>query len=213
MQNDLADFVDTVPEQNTITYSLTNTLIARLRDSAGGISYREFLNLKVSQPYNIKEARRNLTGPNDKKRPFGNVAIEFDLNPFKYLSLDSDASYDVNDGEWKKTNCHLAVSDWRGDSVSAQYRYTQDQLEEINLNLKATVSKTLDFKYTLRRNELDKKDLESTYAIDYHKQCWSVEVSYSDTSDDRSYMIIFSLYGLGKVGRAGGETSTITRNF
>jgi LPS-assembly protein len=212
-QNDLADFVDTIPEQNSVTYSLTNTLIARVRDSAGGISYREFLNLKVSQPYNIKEARRNLAGSNDTRRPFGNVAIEFDFNPFQYLSLDSDASYDVNDGEWKKTNCNLTMSDWRGDSVSAEYRYTQDALEEINLSLKATVSKTLDCKYKLRRNELDKKDLESTYAIDYHKQCWSVEVSYSDTSDDRSYMIIFSLYGLGKVGHAGGQTSSITRNF
>jgi LPS-assembly protein len=212
-QGDLADFVDTVPEQNSVTYSLTNTLIARVKDSAGGITYREFFNLKVSQPYNIKEARRNLSEPNDARRPFGNVAIEFDFNPFQYLSLDSDASYDVNDGEWKTTNGHLAVSDWRGDSVSAEYRYTQDQLEEINLSLKATVSKTLDFKYIIRRNELEKKDLESTYAIDYHKQCWSVEVSYSDTPDDRSYLIVFSLYGLGKVGRAGGETSGITRNF
>ncbi|MBN2516202.1 MAG: LPS-assembly protein LptD [Deltaproteobacteria bacterium] len=212
-QADLADFVGTIPEQNSVTYSLTNTLTARVKDSAGGISYREFFNLKVSQPYNIKEAQRNLSEPNDTRRPFGNVAIEFDFNPFQYLSLDSDASYDVNDGEWKKTNCNFAVSDGRGDSVSVEYRYTQDQLEEINLSLDATVTKTLDFKYVIRRNVLDKKYLESTYAIDYHKQCWSVGVSYSDTSDDRSYMIIFSLYGLGKVGRVGGETSSITRNF
>ncbi|MBT8490358.1 MAG: LPS-assembly protein LptD, partial [Deltaproteobacteria bacterium] len=212
-QADLADFVDTIPEQNSVTYSLTNTLVARVKDSAGGITYREFFNLKISQPYNIKEAQRKLSGSNDTRRPFGNVDIEFDFNPFQYLSIDSDASYDANDGEWKKTNGNLAVSDWRGDSVSAEYRYTQDELEEINLSLKAAVSKAFDFKYDLRRNELDKKCLETTYAIDYHKQCWSVEVSYSDTSDDRSYMIVFSLYGLGKVGRVGGETSSIKRNF
>jgi len=212
-QGDLADYVESVAETNSLTYSLTNTFIAKLRDEEGNKSYREFFNLKLSQPYNIKEARRTTSGTADKKRPFGNVDIEFDFDPFQYLSFDGDAKFDVNDGEWKETNYNLGISDWRGDSVTAEYRYTQKSVEEINISMKAKVSESLDLQYVLRRNELDKKDLESTYGIDYHKQCWSVEITYSDTSDDRAYMVVFSLYGLGKVGHAGGKTSSITRNF
>lgn len=212
-QGDLADYVGSVAETNSLTYSLTNTFIARLRDEGGNKSYREFFNLKLSQPYNIKEARRTTSGTADEKRPFGNVDIEFDFDPFQYLSFDGDAKLDVNDGEWKETNYNLGISDWRGDSVTAEYRYTQKSVEEVNISMKAKVSESLDLRYILRRNELDKKDLESTYGIDYHKQCWSVEITYSDTSDDRAYMVVFSLYGLGKVGHAGGKTSGITRNF
>jgi len=132
------------------------------------------------------------------------VDIEFDFDPFQYLSFDGDAKFDVNDGEWKETNYNLGISDWRGDSVTAEYRYTQKSVEEINISMKAKVSEALDLRYILRRNELDKKYLESTYGIDYHKQCWSVEITYSDTPDDRAYMVVFYLYGLGKVGKVAG---------
>jgi len=78
-------------------------------------------------------------------------------------------------------------------------------VEEINLSFKGKVNESLDLMYILRKDELGKKTLEATYAIDYHKQCWSVEVSYTDSPDDRSFMLVFSLYGLGKVGRVGGS--------
>lgn len=212
-QDDLADYVTAVDEANSLTYSLTNTLIARLTDANGNNRYREFFRLKLSQTYDIKEARRNTDGSTRKRRPFNPVSIECDFKPFQYLSVDSDASYDVNSGEWKETNLDLTVSDWRGDSVNAQYRYTQDTLEEINLSVQAVVSKSLDLTYVLRRNELDRKNLESTYGLNYHRQCWDIALLYSDTSDDRKYMVIVSLYGIGQVGRAEMGTENIARNF
>jgi LPS-assembly protein len=126
--------------------------------------------------------------------------MEFEFVPFKYLSFDGDASFDVNDGEWKKLNYNLDISDWRGDSVKAEYSYTQSSSEAVNIYLKAKASKSLNLNYVLRRNKFDGKNLETTYGLEYHKQCWAVEMTYSDTSDDEAYMVVFSLYGLGKVG-------------
>ncbi|MBE9546195.1 MAG: LPS-assembly protein LptD [Proteobacteria bacterium] len=202
-QSDLPNFVEAVSEENSLTYSLTNTLMARLKGEDGGISYREFLRVKLSQTYDIREGRKHRADNyGNEKRPFSNVDMELEFDPFRYLAFDADVSFDVNSGEWKKTNYDLSVSDWRGDSATLEYRYTQGTLEEINVSLKAKVTHSLDLTYLYRRNELDNIYLETTYGLEYHKQCWSVAVTYSDDDNDRVWMMVFSLYGLGKVGKA-----------
>jgi len=211
-QDDRADFVSSVGEANIVTYALTNTLISRLKGDEGGISYREFFNLKLSQSYNIKESRRNLTGSTTERRPFGNVVIEGTIDPFEYLTFDADAQYNVNAGEWAVTNYALGASDWRGDTVTAEYRYTKRSVEEINLALKAKLTESLAVTYTFKKNELNDKYLETIYGLNYQSQCWSVEATYSDTADDRRYMLIFSLYGIGKVGKVSKKTARTWRN-
>ena len=204
-QADRPDFLDEVTEENTVTYSLINTMIARLKDEDGGVVYREFFRLKLGQIYDISEARRDASGSLQPRRPLGTVTSELDFSPFRYFSLDADAQFNPNSGEWEQINSTFDISDPRGDSLTAEYRYTQNSVEEINLSFKGKVNESLDLMYILRKDELGKKTLEATYAIDYHKQCWSVEVSYTDSPDDRSFMLVFSLYGLGKVGRVGGS--------
>ena len=204
-QDDRPDFLDEVAEANRVTYSIINTLIARLKNEEGGVFYREFFLLKVSQDYDIKEARRDVVRSSEPRRPFGSINSELTFTPFRYLSLDADARFNVYGGEWEQINSTVYVSNPRGDSMTAEYRYTQDSVEEINLSLRAKATEVLDLRYGLRKNKLDDKTLETTYAMDYHRQCWSVEVSYTDSPDDRSVMLVFYLYGLGKVGRVSGE--------
>lgn len=221
-QNDAPDYVMRIPEQNTITYALTNTLIAKLKEPGGGKSYREFLRLKLAQMYDIQESRRGDGTQTGDKRPFSDISMELDIKPFQYLSLSARNKYDVNSGGWTQSNYDLNISDWRGDSATlgyrnarsvtdeidpsasstpfSTYRYTQSALEEINLSLKAMVTKSMYLTYILRRNELDKKILERTYGLVYGKQCWNIELKYTETDDDKRYTVGFSLYGLGKVG-------------
>ncbi len=203
-QGDLPDYVPLIEEENGITYGMTHVFTARLADEEGKVSYREFLRMKISQTYDILEARRGLEPAGPERRPFGVIDLECDGNPFRYLSLEADARFDVNDGEWKEVNAGFDMEDWRGDTGTIEYRYTQDSVEELNLRFKGRVSDRVDLSYVLRRNILDKQYLETTYGLDYHRQCWSVNASYTDSSDDRSFMLVFSLYGLGKVGKISG---------
>ncbi len=204
-QDDRPDFMDEIAEENRVTYSLVNTLIARLKGDDEGVAYREFLRLKLGQVYDINESRRDTIGSLQEKRPFGNLTSELNLNPFKYLSLDSDAEFNVNSGEWVEINSTLDVSDPRGDSFTAEYRYTQDSLEEFNFYFRGKATNFLDLIYVLRKNEFDNKTLETTYAIDYHQQCWGVELSYTDSPDDASVMVVFSLYGFGRTSGSKGK--------
>jgi LPS-assembly protein len=219
-QDDAPDYVTRIPEQSTLTYALTNTLVAKLKEKGG--SYQELLRFKLAQTYDFKETRRGDVIPPRDKRPFSDIDIELDVKPFQYFSLLARNKFSVSSGEWKQTNYDMNISDWRGDSATlgyrytksvyeelnpsgsttpfSSYRYTQSSLEEINLTLKAMLTKSLSLIHILRRNELDKKTLERTYGISYSRQCWSIEAKYSETEDDKRYTVGFSLYGLGKVG-------------
>lgn len=200
------DFVAVLPEKNSITYALTNTLTAKLKEKIG-FSYLEFLRLKVQQTYNIEENRS--AKPEEDTRHFSPIDIETDILPSKYFGMRSIMSIDPNDGEWKRLNYDIAVDSGFGQNLTLGYRYTQDILEEINLGLKARWNKNIDLMYVLRQNLFDKKTLESSYGVDYHQQCWAIQLSYSELDNDRRVMVNFALFGLGKVGSVEARPSQL----
>lgn len=148
--------------------------------------------------------------------------MELDVKPFQYFSFLARNKYSLNSGEWKQSTYDMNISDWRGDSITAGYRYaktvteevnpsgsalpfapykyTQAPLEEINLSLKAVLTKYLSLIHVYRKNELDNNAIERTYGLNYSKQCWTVEVKYTESRDDKRFTVVFSLYGLGKIG-------------
>ncbi|MBE0558298.1 MAG: LPS assembly protein LptD, partial [Proteobacteria bacterium] len=189
-----------IPAQNSLTYALTNTLHSRVREKAGRATYREIMRLKLAQTYDIREARRDTAETEKGSRPFGDVTIELDLSPLQYFALSARNIYGIDSGGWQQANYDLTVSDNRGDSLSAGYRYTRDVLEEINLWLKASLTSSLDALYVLRHNKLDGKTIEATYGVRYHRQCWNFEFAVSDRQDDRTYMVYLSLLGMGTGG-------------
>ncbi|MCX5838893.1 MAG: LPS assembly protein LptD [Deltaproteobacteria bacterium] len=197
-QDHAPDFLDRIPGQHTLTYGITNTLLTRMRAKDGKISYREMMRFKIGQTYDIREAGRDVTGSGKDNQPFSDVDLELDLAPLPYFSLSARNKYDVNSGNWRQSNYDLTLSDHRGDSMSAGYRYTRDTLEEINLYLRAVLTSSLGATYVLRRNQFDGRTVESTCGLQYRKQCWNVELNVSDRVDDRAVMVVFSLYGMGK---------------
>ncbi|MCK9273704.1 MAG: LPS assembly protein LptD [Syntrophales bacterium] len=202
---DRPNFVEAMAEENRITYALTNTLTARLKDEGTDmVAYREFLHLRLSQSFDINEAKNNIDPITYERRPFSDIQMELDFSPFDYFAADIDTLFSVNSGEWRQINGALTMADRRGDSAVIQYRYTQNVLEELNVYLKAQATKRINLSYVLRRNQLDERDLETTYGVVYQKQCWQVALQYTNSYDDRGYMCVFSLYGLGNVGSFSG---------
>jgi len=198
-QNDIPDYVPVISETNNLTYALTNTLTAKMREKDGTSSYREIVRFKLFQTYDIHEARRSEQAGEADRRPFQDLNIELNVDPCSYLSLAARNKLDVNSGDWLQTNYDLTLRDWRGDSAALQYRYTRDSIEEINLNLLAKLTREMDALFVLRRNQLAENTLERTYVLKYRRQCWSVDLGYSDGDNDRRFVLSFALYGLGGI--------------
>ena len=204
---DRPDFVDAVDEENRLLCALTNTLTARVKGENGAVSYREVLNLKLNQAYDIHEAKRNPDPGAQKRRPFSEIGMELDVSPNEYFYADIDSIYNVNAGECEEFNSAVTVLDARGDSAVFEYRYTQDELEELNLYLKAKVTERVGLNYVMRTNKMDNLNLETSCGVTYQKQCWQVTFEYRDSYDDREFMCIFSLFGLGNDEKTPGTGS------
>jgi LPS-assembly protein len=223
-EDERPDFVTDINSQSNITWSLLNTLTSRMKDLEGKTSYQEFLRLKLFQiydfrgdVYNVTTTRAALTTPTTvgttpagQGNYLGPLNAELDFYPYRYVTYNSTLSFDFNSGDLTAMNHTLGLSDNRGDSASIQYSYTKDIVENINLILKAKVTKSVELKYVLRENLLQDTTLESTYGISYNRQCWGVEVAYSDLVNDRTFMVFINLLGLGRVGSASVKTDALS---
>jgi LPS-assembly protein len=207
------DFVTGVDSSNGVTYALTNTLIGRKADEKGNVTYQELSRLKLSQTYNIEKPvvfsqippftvppTPPITLPADPTTTFSPLAIELDINPYQYLGFTNRSAYDFNTTSWSQINQDIVLTDTRGDSLAFVYRYTKNSVESAGIAGRIRAAKSLDFFGVLRENLFERTTLERTIGLEYRGQCWGVEVSYSDTVNDRSFMILFSLSGFGRVG-------------
>jgi LPS-assembly protein len=221
-EDERPDFVTLINPQNSITWSLLNTLTSKLRDKEGKYTYREFLRFKLLQIYDFRGDVYNMNPLTTTTTPtitrpttgsgqhFGPLNAELEFYPRQYVSYKSTLAFDVNSGDWTTMNHELGLSDARGDSASIQYSYTQNSVENINLLLKAKVTRAVELKYILRNNLLQDATLESTYGISYNRQCWGVEFTYSDLVNDRQFIFSVNLLGLGRIGSVSAKADALS---
>ncbi len=221
-EDERPDFVTPVNSQSSITWSLLNTLTSKLKEKDGKYTYREFLRFKLLQIYDFRGDVYNVTPLTPTTTPtttspavstghyFGPLNAELEFYPYQYVRYKSTLAFDVNSGDWTTMNHELGLSDARGDSASIQYQYTEDIVKNINLLLKAKVTRAVELKYILRNNLLQDATLESTYGISYNSQCWGVEFTYSDLVNDRQFMISVNLLGLGKIGSVSAKADALS---
>ncbi|HOD35616.1 MAG TPA: LPS assembly protein LptD [Syntrophales bacterium] len=223
--DELPDFVTTINTQNSITWSLLNTLTSRFRDQEGKWTYREFLRLKLFQlfdfrgeVYNINPLSTSLTpvttspvgGPGHH---FGPLNAELEFYPYRYMSYKSTLVFDVNSSDWTAMTHELGVYDERGDSARVQYLYTQNSVEQVNLLLQARVTRAVDLGYRLRQNLFEGDNLESTYYVAFRRQCWGIEFAYSDERDDRNVQVRLNLLGLSQPPKKTPEEQAKSGHF
>ena len=208
-----AAVTNAVMEQNAFMWGATNTFTAKLKDAAGNYSYLEFLRVKLLQVYDIKEAKRGREGI--ERRPLGDMWLEVDLSPHPYLSFAARNQYSVYTG-WTVTNYDLNIKDWRGDNLTVGYRYTYNSIEELNVYLKAVITKKLDSTFIFRQDKFNNRIVENTIGLLYKEQCWALGLDVTKTeeltatsglpgasnekSSDTRFVLKLWLTGLGQFG-------------
>lgn len=200
------DPVDRIGKRNLITYSLNNRLAGKIYSTEEDYIVQEFILFKVTQGYDINEANRELSSVSDERRPFTDVTGQLRITPSQYLGLVSDGSYGTYDGYIKTMNHSLGIKDARGDSASLEYRFAKDSSEYVRGIISVKASDSTNLSYDSRYSILENIYLENIYAIDYHPQCWSIQFSYSERPDEKRYLAVFNLQGLGTVGKVKGAT-------
>lgn len=196
------DSDDRIAEANRFEYALVQRLTARFDSEAGEPAYRELLYLRLSQNYDLTDEASG--------ERFGAVRAETKLLPFSWLALESDTTFDIDNGDWTKLSAEVDIADRKGNQMSVEYRY--DQAEDIDyaeLDLSAAFLKPVYLHYQQRYDLTEEEQLEQVIRVEYRQQCWSADLSYREHEEDRSVMLTFTMRGIGSVGGVGGNLGGI----
>ena len=172
----------------------------------GEDEYRDLLYLKLSQGYQFSGERRDLLTLVDEGHRVTDLMLEGVVTPEKNFSLSLDGRYNTQDGTVSTANAGVEVKGEGRNAVTARYRYSRDQLDYLEgrfvFPLGSQVTADLLGRYSLDKGGF----LESRYAIEYRRQCWSVTFAYIDRvgtrtiPDNQEFTVNFTLAGLGGLG-------------
>lgn len=211
------DSLDRISAQNLITYSLTNTLVARKprieSDANRGPAndYIPFLRLKLEESFDIDKHK------DGQPRPFSDILGELDISPGRFILLDTDALWRPYDSRFYAFNAALRLWDGRGDSVSARYRFTREEpadaaqgtaavsgVESIDLTGSFVLTSNWALRGKYEHNIEENRLIEVGGGISYRTQCWRIDLDYAEEeeTDERNRSISFMVYlnGLGGFG-------------
>ena len=174
------DEVDRIPYANEITYGVTQRLVGRPEKEGIRSGPYEYAKLIISQSYSLGDPYIDSKG---KERSFSNIQAELWWNFNPYVSAIWNTEFSPYIGNFNIFNFLINVKDRRNDVVQVQYRYTKDDVRQLNtqqlntqqLNFDARV-KTIDPLYIfggIRYNLLDHYNVVSIYGVEYQAQCWS----------------------------------------
>ena len=206
-QEDLPNFdeKDRIPYTSQITYGLTN-FVDRSLQTATGSDTRQLLQLEVSQSYSVGDPF--FPGEDYPERQFSNIRGELWFFPSSYLDVRSDAEYSLIRDQIVRYNGLARLSDDRGDSMTVEYRFTKNELEQINLWSQLRLWDWGDLFASYRYDLLNDLRVETRAGLTYRAQCWNVMFSVADVnrSPNRSrerevkFNMSISLVGLGSFG-------------
>lgn len=210
-QTDLPQFdaIDRIAPLNLVTYSITNFFMARppqtsvaqnSRQAPVPNQYRQIGRFKLSQSYDITEARRDDLLPGEKKRPFSPIIAELDLAPNPYVLMDADAAWDIYDSRLQSGNIGLRLTDKRGDRLYTEYQFTRGGAETVKADLFVNITAALATGFEYEKNLRSDERLKAGVKLLYRAQCWSFDARYLEEPSNTKFQFTINLTGLGGVG-------------
>lgn len=188
---------DRINDANQITAAVTS----RLLNSASG---SEWIRGTLGQRYYFKQQQVTL---NNQVRASNRsdllAGITGSLTPDWYLNLGFQ--YNVDEAQSEKFNVALRYRPQLGKVVNLGYRFTRDQLEQVDLSaqwpLGRGISGVARWNYSLQDNTI----LEGLAGLEYNAGCWSARVvahRFVTSTDEQSTSLFFQVEfsGVSKLG-------------
>ena len=195
------DLKDRLLEQNRIEYALINRFTAKSTTGNAPPVYREVLNLRLSQSYDVGEARDDDL---DDKEPFSDLRIELEARPTKKSFVELDSYIAAHNAlAFNRLDVKAGLDAGRGNRLKLGYHYRRE-LPDVGLStdyLSAVMDtawlKPVYLHLEERYDFQDSQHLETVVGLEYRARCWSFFMTFRDRLDDQQVMVNFVLAGLG----------------
>lgn len=201
-QDDLPfyDYSDRLATQNRIGYAITTFLTGKYLSEDNLATYRDLAYLRISQGYEFSGSYQDVLTLANKERSFTDIRVEANLNPTENLKFSLDSYFDPYHLNFSTVNTAVDLSDKEGNKIGVGYRFSEEQVKYLEARLSIAYFDPFAFHYHTRYSFDGSDFLESYYALEYKQQCWGIMFSYRDRPDNRSFMVSFTLSGVGSIG-------------
>ena len=208
------DMVDTLQHEHAVEYAIVNRVLTKL-PMKEGFQTRQLFHYRISQTYDLVEARRNEDLDTKPKRPLSDITLSLESQPFSKLRLLQQFKYNPYDLEISEHSTGVFLDGGEKwflnlDRTWARQRnYYPESAESSYLNFAGgfSLNENLFLEYFSRLNKTEKTTLEQSITARYLDCCWGVELTFTDTKDKSEVFLGFSLIGLLEGERAPGFTS------
>ncbi|MGD0917177.1 MAG: LPS assembly protein LptD [Thermodesulfobacteriota bacterium] len=209
-QEDLPQFdlVDKIPFTNQITYGVTQRLVGKPDKEGIESGPYEYAKLKIFQSYSLGDPFVNEVVNEGKEGKFSNIQAQLWWNFSPYVTGRGDAEFNPYRGDFETLDALIHVRDQRNDAVVAQYRFTRDNIQQVNLLARVRTIQPLYVYGATYYNLLEKRLVENIYGAEYQAQCWTFGVMVDDVNGsldgtqkrELKFQVYFNLLGIGSVG-------------
>ena len=196
------DGFDRLTNGNSLTIELNNYFRSR-KIGKEILPARQLGYLKLTQSYNLEEARRNLIVPDDKRRPFSDLAMDLEISPLANLFLRYQTALNVYGNGVSRYKLQSRYTNSRQDNLTIDYDYVKGAARNLNISSLLHLTGELSARYSTIRSLLDNHATAESVGLIYNSQCWGVELTSIRDSEDRRIMMIFSLTGIGDTLEVG----------
>lgn len=179
-----------------IIVSLTNRLTTRRSDEEGNPLRDENLWIRLSSGYSFSS---DTTAP----ETYLPLRSELSLNLSEWLTLRSDASYSLKEGDhgWTSALAGLQFRDQRRNEMKIDYYYHDGDIANyLSGRLLIPLTDEIRLGYDARYSADARLFLEHRAEVEYRGECWSVILTYRDRPDDQALLVNFTLAGLMEQG-------------
>ncbi|NTV15297.1 MAG: LPS-assembly protein LptD [Desulfobulbaceae bacterium] len=192
------DGSDRLSESNQIYWQLNNYFMVEGHDRSSRAYANQIGHLKISQNFDLHENHRVSIGQTDQRHPFSDIALDLELIPLPATSLRYQTALNMYGDGVTAYQLQGSYRNSANDSLQFDYNYARSNANDLSLSLQLGISPRLATRYSTTLSFLaDHKTSESATLL-YTPQCWSMELTVSQDSNDRRLLLVFSLTGIGK---------------
>lgn len=207
------DMVDTLQHEHAIEYAIVNRVFTKL-PTKDGFQTRQLFRYRISQIYDLVEARRNEDLDTKPKRPLSDITFRLESQPFSKLRLLQQFKYNPYDLEISEHSTGIFVDGGKNWYLNLDRTWTRQNGNypvnaggsHLNFGGGFSINQHLSLEYITRLNKTQKTTLEQSITARYLDCCWGVELTFTDTKEKNEVYVGFSLVGLLEGERALGST-------
>lgn len=158
-------------------------------------------------------------------RSFSDVSAKIEFSPSSLFSINSNVKWSPYDNRFSSHDSGMTIRDTRGDALEVWYRYERYQSdyplfeslisssesltynfdslpsESFFASLNTKITDAINIFFICEHSLAENKNIESHTGFYLDRPCWSMRLSYSENTEDRSLSLIVNLRGVGEFGK------------